>query len=225
MVGVVAAQVVGGEATQAACVASRFEALLNGGESPCAFRGNTMRNFRIMLCVAPMALSLLALNIGTALADDDVDVTENSYGQTVEERIASYKVDQALTAAGNEVKASCGNAAFVVKMDWKTVDVALSEKTLKKESRTRVNAIDTVGYTGLEAVTALKELCDDEEIGKAYKKQIAKFTTLNLAVVYTGKLNSDVAKKFSKKGKTLNVVGEPFTSTGGSTKGSWKKTL
>lgn len=184
-----------------------------------------MRNFRTMLCVAPLALSLLAIYASSAVADDDVDVTENSYGQTVEERIASHKVDEALTAAGNDVKASCGNAAFVVKLDWKTVDVALTEKTLKKEGRTRVNAIEISGSTSLEAVTALKELCDDEEIGKAYKKQIAKFSALNLAVVYTGKLSSDVAKKFSKKGKALNVVGEPFTSTGGSTKASWKKVL
>ncbi|MBP9084564.1 MAG: hypothetical protein KBG15_00535 [Kofleriaceae bacterium] len=184
-----------------------------------------MRNFRTMFCVAPLALALLASNASSAGADDDVDVTENSYGQTVEERIASHKVDEALTAAGNDVKASCGNAAFVVKLDWKTVDVAMSEKNLKKVDRTRVNAIETAGSTSLEAVTALKELCDDEEIGTAYKKQIKKFVALNLAVVYTGKLSSDAAKKFSKKGKVLNVVGEPFTSTGGSTKGSWKKIL
>ena len=149
---------------------------------------------------------------------------DSSFGLTVEEREASREANEAITAAAAAVKAECGNASFTATLDWRNVEKLLAPKVLEKLGRTRVNAISVLGSTGLEAVTALKEICADERYG-AYKRAIAKYTSLTLTPTYTKGVSSYAAKKMSHKDKALAVTFEAFVSTGGAELEMWRKSL
>lgn len=172
----------------------------------------------------PTAFVLSVCTATTLSLATSAHAEDTSFGQTVEEQEASRVANEGVASAAAAVKEECGNASFNATIDWRNVEKLLAPKVLEKLGRTRANAISVLGSTGLEAVTALKEICANENYA-AYKKAIAKYTSLTLTPSYTKVISSAAAKKMSHKAKALAVTFDIFVSSGGEELEQWRKSL